>query len=130
MSVVLTRRSRRYQTVPKAWEPTIRNPYRGLVICSTSDILEFNVTLFRDQREERFDTKEYQIIIEDISISGQRRRVASVGFNFGNYGDAQSTVPTRHEISKLRLQTPSKKVDEAHITFTLTCQFLKEGSAT
>lgn len=130
LSLVLTRRSRRFATTEKSWEPTIRNPYRGLVVWSKPEPLELTVTLFRDQRDQHFDDKDYVLNVEDVSVLGRRRRVATATINFSNYADGQSTLPTRHEITKLRLHTSSKKLVEAHVTFSLTCQFLKEGSAT
>ncbi|KAI1302313.1 EH domain-binding protein 1 [Halotydeus destructor] len=129
LSVVLTRRSRRFATSERTWEPSIRNPYRGLVVWSTPEVLELTITLFHD-RDSVFDSKDYSIIIEDISSTGRRRRVANISFNFAEFADAKITVPTRHEVEKLLLQPLSRKVQSAHLTFSLVCQFLKSGNAT
>ncbi len=130
LCVVLTRRNRRYTTQPKTWEPTIRNPYRGLVIWSIPELLEIQVTLFRDQRNEEYEDKDWTLAIEDMSNNGRRRRVAFASLNISKYADGGNTIPIEHEIVKLPLHLSSKKVTEAHITFTLTAQFLKEGKAT
>ena len=128
--MVLTRRNRRFTTTPKAWEPTIRNPYRGLVVWTTPESIELTITLFRDQRDTQFDDKEYSVVIENVENNGHRRRIASTYINFSQFADSDNSIPSQHDIVKLRLQTPSKKVNEATMSLSLVCQFLKEGSAT
>ena len=131
LSVVLTRRNRRYSTHPKAWEPSIRNPYRGLVIWSVPELLELEVTLFRDQRNSEYETKEWIIAIEDVSANGRRRRVAVAPIDLSMCVDGVNTVPTEYQIHRLPLRECSvRKVVESHISITLTSQFLREGKAT
>lgn len=130
MSVVLTRRNRRYATQPKSWEPTIRNPYRGLIVWPTPELLEFQVTLFRDRRSQIHEDKDWLIVIEDVGNNGKRRQVASATINMSKYAEGDITVPVEYEIVKLPLISGSKKVKQAHITLTLTCQFIREGKAT
>lgn len=51
------------------WEPTIRNPFRGTVVWTTSERLEFVSTLFKDSRADEFEDKEWQFILEEVSLA-------------------------------------------------------------
>ncbi|XP_054154387.1 EH domain-binding protein 1-like isoform X2 [Oppia nitens] len=131
LCIVLTRRNRRYSTHPKTWEPTLRNPYRGLVIWSIPELLEVEVTLFRDQRSSEYEIKEWILAIEDVAPNGRRRKVAFAPLELSKYVDGVNTVPTEHQVIKLPLRECSvRKVTESHTTFTITSQFIREGKAT
>lgn len=132
LAVALTRRSRRYSTPAKAWEPSLRNPYRGLVIWPPTDAMELVVTLFRDQRSQEYEDKEWALVVEDVASGGRRRQVCQAMVSLSRFvaSDGDSSLPSQHEVTKLRLHASSKKLQEAHITFSVSCQFLKEGKAT
>jgi hypothetical protein len=55
------------------WQPSIQNPYRGLVIWPVPENLEITVTLFRDNRQAEFEDKEWMFHIEDVSSSSQHQ---------------------------------------------------------
>lgn len=112
------------------WEPTIRNPYRGLVVWSLPEILDVDVTLYRSMRASNYEDKEWTLAIEEISPLGRPRRIATANINISNYVDEQFGVPSRHEIFKLSLNLTSKKVKEVFVTLVISTQFLKEGKAT
>lgn len=126
----MIRRNRRFNTQSKTWEPTMRNPYRGLVVWTTPEAIEINVTLFRNPKTNEFETKEYNLIIEDTTPNGRKRTIAYVILDLSQYSDALSTLPSRHELIKVPLQPLNKKVIEAFITLTVNCQFIKEGQST
>lgn len=130
LSVVLTRRNRRTASQPMLWEPTIRNPYRGMVLWTLAEILDIEVTLFKDPKNNKYESKDWTLSIEDISAIGKPRRIASTSINISDFVDEQFSVPSRHEFFKLTLNLTSKKVKESYITFMMTTQFLKEGKAT
>ena len=131
MSVVLIRRNRRYSTYPKSWEPTLRNPYRGLVVWSLPELLEMEVTLFRDQRSLNYESKEWIIAVEDVTGNGRRRKVAIATIDLSKYVDGVNTVPIENRIDKLPLRQSSvKKLIDCNISFTLTSQLTREGNAT
>ena len=52
---------------PHAWEPSIQNPYRGMVIWTVPENVESLVTLFRDPRVTEYEDKEWTFVIEDVS---------------------------------------------------------------
>ncbi|XP_022238381.1 EH domain-binding protein 1-like isoform X2 [Limulus polyphemus] len=126
LCVVWTRRNRRYSTQPRSWEPTIRNPYRGLVVWPVPENIEIKATLFKDQRRKDFEDKEWTFVVEDISRTGKRRQVASANINLRYY---TSMASSQSEV-KLKFKPLSKKVTGAHLSLTLSCVFLKEGKAT
>ena len=95
------------------------------------ELLEVEVTLFRDQRSSEYETKEWIIAVEDVSANGRRRKVAVAAIDLSKYVDGVNTVPTEYQILKLPLRECSvRKVSESHISLTLTSLFLREGKAT
>ncbi|XP_022245844.1 EH domain-binding protein 1-like isoform X2 [Limulus polyphemus] len=126
LCVVWTRRNRRYSTQAHSWQPTIQNPYRGLVVWPVPENIEIKATLFKDQRSNDFEDKEWTYVIEDISKTGKRRQVASANINLRFYASMDST---QSEV-KLKFKPLSKKVTGAHLSLTLSCVFVKEGKAT
>uniref|UniRef100_T1IPS8 C2 NT-type domain-containing protein n=1 Tax=Strigamia maritima TaxID=126957 RepID=T1IPS8_STRMM len=126
LCVIWTRRSRRYCSQPHNWEPTMRNPYRGLVVWPVPENVEITVTLFKNTLSTEFEDKDWTFVIEDISTTGKRRQIASGKINMKQYA---SIVPAQTEV-KLNLKPLSKKVAAANLQFTLSCVFLREGKAT
>lgn len=112
------------------WEPTIRNPYRGLVVWSLPEILDVDVTLYRGQRAPKYEDKEWTIAIEDIGPNGRPRRIATKSINISDFVDEQFGATSRHDLFKLSMGLTSKKVKEVYVTLALSTTFLKEGKAT
>ncbi|XP_059160226.1 EH domain-binding protein 1-like isoform X3 [Physella acuta] len=125
LCVVWTRRSRRRSTQPYKWEPTIQNPYLGLVTWEVPENIEITVTLFRDSRQHQYEDKDWTFTIEDHS-KGSRKVLASRSINMKDYA---SQIPTQTSL-KLKLKPVSKKVVAAVLELTLSCVFLREGKAT
>ncbi|XP_056021419.1 EH domain-binding protein 1-like isoform X2 [Ostrea edulis] len=124
--IVWTRRNRRRSTRLHTWEPTIRNPYKGLVTWTVPENVEIQVTLFRDNQHVEYEDKEWIFQIEDQSRSGRRKILATAPINIKEFS---SSVPTQHTM-KLTLKPTTKKIVSASIQFTLSCLFLREGKAT
>lgn len=51
-----------------SWEPTLQNPYKGLVIWSLPENQQVDITLFRDPRTKSLEAKDWSFIIEDVSL--------------------------------------------------------------
>lgn len=51
-----------------AWEPTLHNPYKGLVVWPVPDNHQVAVTLFKDPRTNELEDKDWSFILEDVSI--------------------------------------------------------------
>lgn len=66
--IVWSRRSRRVTSTPMAWEPTLHNPYKGLVVWPVPDNHQVAVTLFKDPRTNELEDKDWSFILEDVSI--------------------------------------------------------------
>jgi hypothetical protein len=65
LSLVWSRRSRRVASMPMAWEPTLQNPYKGLVVWPVPENHQVAITLFKDPRTTELEDKEWSFIIED-----------------------------------------------------------------
>lgn len=50
------------------WEPTLQNPYKGLVVWPVPDNHQVAVTLFKDPRTNELEDKDWSFILEDVSI--------------------------------------------------------------
>lgn len=57
LCVVWTRRSRRKTTELLSWQPTIQNPYRGLVVWPVPENIDITVTLFQDPKATEYEDK-------------------------------------------------------------------------
>lgn len=68
LSVVLSRRSRRVVADPLPWEPTMKDPMLGYVVWPIPDNKEIAITLFKNQRTNEFEDKEWTFILEDVGI--------------------------------------------------------------
>jgi hypothetical protein len=53
--------------MPMAWEPTLQNPYKGLVVWPVPENHQVAITLFKDPRTTELEDKEWSFIIEDVS---------------------------------------------------------------
>ncbi|XP_061165765.1 EH domain-binding protein 1-like isoform X3 [Saccostrea echinata] len=126
LCIVWTRRSRHRSTKLHTWEPTIRNPYRGLVTWTVPENIEIQVTLFRDSQHVEYEDKEWIFQIEDQSRAGRRKILATGPINMKEFA---SSVPTQHTM-KLTLKPTTKKIVNVTLQFTLSCLFLREGKAT
>ncbi|XP_055880551.1 EH domain-binding protein 1-like isoform X3 [Biomphalaria glabrata] len=125
LCVVWTRRSRRRATQPYKWEPTIQNPYLGLITWKVPENIEITVTLFRDSRQQEYEDKEWTFTIEDHS-KGSRKVLASRAINMKDFA---SQIPTQTTL-KLKMKPLSKKIVSAVLELTLSCAFIREGKAT
>lgn len=126
LCIVWTRRSRRRSTKLHTWEPTIQNPYKGMVTWTVPENIEIQVTLFRDGQHVEYEDKEWIFQIEDQSMAGRRKILATAPINMKEFA---SSLPTQHTM-KLTLRPTTKKIVSATMQFTLSCLFLREGKAT
>jgi len=126
LAVVWTRRNRRKSTEAHSWEPSLQNPYRGLVVWPVPENVEITVTLFRDPRQSEFEDKEWTFVIEDQDKRGRRKILATKSINMKEFA---SHIPTQTDL-KIKLKPVSKKVLSATLQITLSCVFIREGKAT
>uniref|UniRef100_A0A1B6EGK7 C2 NT-type domain-containing protein n=1 Tax=Clastoptera arizonana TaxID=38151 RepID=A0A1B6EGK7_9HEMI len=66
LSVVWTRRSRSVASEALPWEPTMKDPLRGLAVWPIPENKEISVTLFKDPRTQELEDKDWTFIIEDV----------------------------------------------------------------
>uniref|UniRef100_A0A8C5KCQ7 EH domain-binding protein 1-like protein 1 n=1 Tax=Jaculus jaculus TaxID=51337 RepID=A0A8C5KCQ7_JACJA len=123
--VLWTRRNRRICSKPHSWQPGIQNPYRGTVVWMVPENVDISVTLYRDPHLDRYEAKEWTLIIENES-KGQRKVLATADVDLARHaGPVPAQVPLR-----LRLKPKSVKVVHAELSLTLSGVLLREGRAT
>ncbi|XP_018572519.1 EH domain-binding protein 1 isoform X2 [Anoplophora glabripennis] len=124
--VVWSRRSRRVTSTPMTWEPTLQNPYKGLVVWPVPENHQVAVTLFKDPRTNELEDKDWSFIIEDVPPTGKKRQLAIAHVNMRKYASVEST---QTEL-QINFKPTTKKVTGAKLDCTLSCVFLREGKAT
>ncbi|XP_045528787.1 EH domain-binding protein 1 isoform X3 [Pieris brassicae] len=125
LSIVWTRRSRRVVTDPLEWEPSLKDPLKGSVIFGVENHT-VAVTLFRDSRTNELEDKDWTFVLEDVSVTGKRRRLASCAVNLRKHA---SLAPAQKPL-KFTLEPLTKKLKGARLHLTLHCVLLREGQAT
>ncbi|XP_047037918.1 EH domain-binding protein 1 [Helicoverpa zea] len=126
LSVVWTRRSRRVITEPLEWEPSLKDPLKGSVIYTVPENRTVAVTLFKDSRTNELEDKDWTFVLEDVSITGKRRRLAVCSINMRKYA---SLEPSQRTLV-LPLEPVTQKIVAASVQLTLHCVLLREGQAT
>ncbi|XP_059054413.1 EH domain-binding protein 1 [Achroia grisella] len=126
LSLVWTRRSRRVITEPREWEPSLKDPLKGSVIYTMPENHTVAVTLFKDSRTNELEDKDWTFVLEDVSATGKRRRLAVCAINMRKYA---SLEPSQRPLV-LTLDPTTQKITAASIHLTLHCVLLREGQAT
>ncbi|KAF9409477.1 hypothetical protein HW555_011173 [Spodoptera exigua] len=126
LSVVWTRRSRRVITDPLEWEPSLKDPLKGSVIYTVPENRTVAVTLFKDSRTNELEDKDWTFVLEDVSITGKRRRLGVCSINMRKFA---SLEPSQRALV-LTLEPTTHKVVAASLHLTLHCVLLREGQAT
>ncbi|KAK7120550.1 hypothetical protein R3I94_020522 [Phoxinus phoxinus] len=126
LRVVWTRRNRRICSKLHAWQPGIKNPYRGMVVWPVPENVDITATLYRDPHADEFEDKEWTFFIENETAKGSRKVLASVDLNMKKFASATHSQTDL----MLKMKPLSVKVVEATLKLSLSCVFLKEGKAT
>ncbi|XP_013184746.2 EH domain-binding protein 1 isoform X2 [Amyelois transitella] len=126
LSVVWTRRSRREVTDPREWEPSLKDPLKGTVLYTVPENHTVAVTLFKDSRTNELEDKDWSFVLEDVSVTGKRRRLAVCSINMRKYA---SLEPSQRPLV-LNLEPTTQKIVSASVQLTLHCVLLREGQAT
>lgn len=69
LGLTLSRRSRKVVIEPRLWEPTMKNPLKGMIVWPIPDSKEVAVTVFKDPRTEEYEDKDWQLAVEDVILS-------------------------------------------------------------
>ncbi|VDP00142.1 unnamed protein product [Soboliphyme baturini] len=128
VSICWTHRKRRCSTKLRKWEPTITDPYSGLIIWPSKDaeILDIVTTLYRDTRRDTFDDKEWCFIVEEVTMTGKHKPIASVKINMRLFINEVPGVLTE---LKLRLKPLRDELEQCVLHLVLSCLVIKEGNA-
>ncbi|CAF0703528.1 unnamed protein product [Brachionus calyciflorus] len=127
--IIWTHRGRKYQSKYSKWEPGLMNVYDGVVEWEKStDQLEFDVTLYKSINDSEYEDKEWVLMVEGEDSSGKRRLLATGKFNIDKYVSIEPFHQT--EITNYSLKPASTKIKSVSISFSIACQFIKDGKAT
>lgn len=66
LGLTLWRRNRRVVVDPRIWEPTMKNPLKGMVVWPIPESKEVIVTVFKDSRGD-YEDKDWNLTVEDVS---------------------------------------------------------------
>jgi hypothetical protein len=95
----------------------------------SKDFIEFDVSLYRGINDDKFEQKDWDLIVENEEKSGKRKVLASGKFSVNDYASIEPLFQTDLRNFKLKNASGSKIVS-ASVSLTLMCQFLREGKAT
>ncbi|XP_068624473.1 EH domain-binding protein 1 [Battus philenor] len=126
LSIVWTRRSRRVVTEPLEWEPSLKDPLKGSVIFTVPENQTVTVTLFRDPRTNELEDKDWTFVLEDVSPTGKRRRVAAAALDLRKHASLAAAQRTL----RVQLEPAARRLRAASIQLTLHSVLLREGHAT
>lgn len=132
----------------------MKEPLLGHVVWPIPDNKEITITLFKNQRTNEFEDKEWAFILEDVSTqpqnnvfpvsifkslnwilrlsfvkvsgNGKRRQIACANVNMKNY----ASVASSQQQLTLTFRPTTKKIVSASLECTLSCVLLREGKAT
>lgn len=48
------------------WEPTMKNPMKGMIVWPIPESKEIMVTIFKDPRTGEYEDKDWNISLEDV----------------------------------------------------------------
>ncbi|RVE51898.1 hypothetical protein evm_003518 [Chilo suppressalis] len=111
---------------PRDWEPSLKEPLKGSVIFPLPENHTVAVTLFKDSRTNELEDKDWTFVLEDVSPTGKRRRVACCNINMRKHASLEPS----HRTLRLKLDPSTGKVASASIHLTLHSVLLREGPAT
>lgn len=60
------------------WEPTLQNTYKAIVVWPVPENHQATVTLFKDQRSNLFEDKDWTFVIEDVSYHNSNKKKFSI----------------------------------------------------
>ncbi|ESO12740.1 hypothetical protein HELRODRAFT_150593, partial [Helobdella robusta] len=124
--IVWMRRNRRKCSELHTWEPTLDNPYMGIVSWPVPENVEITVTLFKSSKTNVYEDKEWIFTIEDHDKKGRRKQLATACMNMKDYA---GTVPLQKDVD-LKLKPVSKKILSGRLQLTVSSMLIREGNAT
>ncbi|XP_013178622.1 PREDICTED: EH domain-binding protein 1-like protein 1 isoform X2 [Papilio xuthus] len=126
LSIVWTRRSRRVVTEPVEWEPSLKDPLKGSVIFTVPENQTVTVTLFRDPRTNELEDKDWTFVLEDVSPTGKRRRLAAAALDLRKH----ASLAAAQRAVRVQLDPTGRRLRAASLHLTLHSVLLREGHAT
>ncbi|KRZ21970.1 EH domain-binding protein 1, partial [Trichinella pseudospiralis] len=118
--IVWEHRKRRYATKAHSWEPSITNPYSGIIVWPEQDAdnLEVITTLYRDPQQGHFDDKEWTFVVEEVKRSGKCKPIASVNVNLRMFASEMRGSITE---MKFQLRPLKEALQRCTLQLQLTC---------
>nr|XP_039249326.1 EH domain-binding protein 1-like [Styela clava] len=128
LAVAWTRRKRRKETSSQSWKPGVENPYKGAVEWSklNPEVLEIEVTLFKDARRGQYEPKDWVFILENETQNGRRKAIATARIDMTDH----VTEVSGSRPLNIRFKPMTSKLSSANLSILINCEFLKEGAAT
>lgn len=122
LSVKLRRRKRHYSIEPKSWEPTLRNPYRGITFWSQAANVQLDVTLYKNSIDA-FEEKLWKLDVLDHEYSGKIKRIATLKLDLSLHTTSNVTL------DRLPLKTLESAIDST-ISLSINVEPVSKSSDT
>uniref|UniRef100_A0A914WK25 EH domain-binding protein 1 n=1 Tax=Plectus sambesii TaxID=2011161 RepID=A0A914WK25_9BILA len=128
LAIAWVHRRRRFVTKERKWEPSIVDPYRGIVVWPQQmpEVIDIVTTLYRDSRSDQFEDKEWTFVVEEITAKGKTKPIAAVSLNLRLF--VHEIPGTKSEV-KLKLRPLNANVAQCVMQLVLTSNLVKEGDA-
>ncbi|XP_065916601.1 EH domain-binding protein 1-like [Dysidea avara] len=126
LSVAWSRRGRRHFTSVRPWKASPDNRKRGVIVWPELEEIDITITLYKGQKDKKFETKEWEFAVIDTDESGKRKILANTMINMAEY----ASMLGLDQSLLLKLKPVSKKIRVVTLEVNLTSIFLKEGKAT
>lgn len=126
LSLSFTRRGKRLHTKFVKWEASISTPCRGVVIFPEPENLKSIVTLYRGQRDNNYEKKEWDIAVIELTRTGKRKVMGKNSINMVDFmGDASGVS----QDLLVKLKPTSKKIKLIEVDANLFSRFEKSGNS-
>ncbi|RDD36551.1 EH domain-binding protein 1 [Trichoplax sp. H2] len=122
LRIIWIRKKRRIESRSHAWQPGIKNPYRGSIVWIQPETIQILLTLYKYSYMQDYEDKEWSILLEDESTTGKRREVAIILLNMARHCNSISLTSNL----TLNMRPTTKKIIAARLELTITSELMRE----
>ena len=127
VSIAFSRRGKRLYSKLIKWEPSINNPSHGHIVWPEPERLTTIVTLYKGQKDNTYDNKEWEISVIEVNREGNKKCLGKKAIDMSDFiGD----VLGYSQDLKLRLNPAGRKMKLLSLDCSLHSRFVRAGMST